>query len=148
MSQTMWTIATVIAALGLGLFGVILNRLFKAYKQVDETYQPFQLRFRYAAKDIPEEPVDRRFSLLFVPMLFYAGLAMAVVAHNASAMVWLRWTMYALTAAACFAGTVETLLLWARKSAAAPVFGLIKWGCFAVWTAGMFAGLLLKGWAL
>ena len=74
---------------------------------------------------------------------------MAVVAHNAAAHLWVRRGMYALTALGCLLGTVETLLLWARRGRkAAPAAGLGKWICFAVWTAGMFISLFLKGWAL
>lgn len=147
MSQTMWTAATVVAVLGCGLFGWILKKLIKAYKEVDEGYQPLQLQFKYAASDVKGE--DRRFSLLFVPMVFYVGLALAVVTHNASAVAWVRQAMYVLAAAGCFFAFVETMLLaFGRAKAAAPVCGLIKWGCFAVWTLGMFAGLVLKGWAL
>ena len=146
MSQTMLTAETVVAVLGCGLFGWILNKLIKAYQKVDEKYQPLQLQFKYTASEVKGE--DRRFSLLFVPMLFYAGLALAVVTHNASAVAWVRQAMYVLAAAGCFFGFVETMLLAYGRAKAAPVCGLIKWGCFAVWTLGMFAGLVLKGWAL
>ena len=72
-----------------------------------------------------------------------------MVAHNAATQAWMRWGMYALPAAGCFFGLVETLLLGTGRGAkAAPVLGLLKWGCFAVWTAGMFIGLFLRGWAL
>ena len=94
MSQTMWTVTTVVAVLGCVLFGWILKKLIKAYQKVDENYQPLQLQFKYAAADVKGE--DRRFSLLFVPMLFYAGLALAVVTHNASAVAWVRQAMYVL----------------------------------------------------
>lgn len=148
MSQAMWTAATVIAVLGVVLFGMILLKLHKQIKKQDETYQPLQLRFRYAASDAYDAPADRRFSWLFALMLFYAALAMAVVAHNAAAAAWLRHAMYAFTGLACFAGLAETLLLLARKAKAASACGLIKWGFFALWTACMFLGLFLRGWAL
>lgn len=148
MSQTMWTVATILAVLGLVLFGLILKKLMKAYKEIDPKYQPLQLQFKYTSSDVKPEPIDRRFSLLFIPMLFYAGLALAVVAHNAANHIWMRYAMYSLTAAGCFAGFAETLLLAFGRGKAAPVCGLIKWGCFGVWTLGMFIGLFLKGWAL
>lgn len=148
MSQRMWTLVTVIAVLGAVLFGVVLHRLYKAVRKVDETFEPVQLRFRYKAEDAALTAGLFRFSLLFVPMLFYAGLCMAVVAHNAATTVWMRHIMYGLTAGACLCGTVETLLVAVGKPKAAPVFGLIKWALGAVWTLGMFAGLVLRGWAL
>lgn len=148
MSQAMWTAATVIAVLGIVLFGMILMKLHKQIKKQDETYQPLQLRFRYAASDAYDTPADRRFSWLFAPMLFYAALAMAVVAHNAAAALWIRRGMYVFTGLACFAGLAETLLLLARKAKAASVCGLTKWVFFALWTACMFLGLFLRGWAL
>ena len=148
MSQRMWTLVTAIAVLGAVLFGVVLHRLSKAVRKVDETFEPVQLRFRYKAEDAALTAGLFRFSLLFVPMLFYAGLCMAVVAHNAATTVWLRHIMYGLTAGACLCGTVETLLVAVGKPKAAPAFGLIKWALGAVWTLGMFAGLVLRGWAL
>ena len=148
MSQTMWTITTVIAVLGLALFGLILKKLHKAYKEIDEKYQPLQLQFKYSAADVKDEPADKRFSLLFMPMLFYVGLALAVAAHNAASYAWMRYAMYGLAAAGCFAGFAETLLLAFGRGKAAPVCGRIKWICFAVWTLGMFLGLFLRGWAL
>jgi len=148
MSQTMWTIATILAVLGLVLFGLILKKLHKAYKEINPEYQPLQLQFKYAASDVKSDPIDRRFSLLFVPMLFYVGLALCVVSHNAAAHAWMRQIMYLFAAAGCFAGFAETLLLAFGRGKAAPACGLIKWCLFAVWTLGMFIGLLLKGWAL
>lgn len=148
MSQHIWTLVTVIAVLGAVLFGVVLHRLYKAVRKVDETFEPVQLRFRYKAEDAALTAGLFRFSLLFVPMLFYAGLCMAVVAHNAATTVWMRHIMYGLTAGACLCGTVETLLVAVGKPKAAPAFGLIKWALGAVWTLGMFAGLVLRGWAL
>lgn len=148
MSQRMWTLVTIIAVLGAVLFGVVLHRLYKAVRKVDETFEPVQLRFRYKAEDAVLSAGLFRFSLLFVPMLFYVGLCMAVVAHNAATTVWMRHIMYGLTAGACLSGAVETLLVAVGKPKAAPAFGLIKWALGAVWTLGMFAGLLLRGWAL
>lgn len=148
MSQTMWTIATILAVLGLVLFGLILKKLHKAYKEIDPKYQPLQLQFKYAASDVKSDPIDKRFSLLFAPMLFYVGLALAVVSHNAATHAWMRHAMYAAAAAGCFGGFAETLLLAFGRGKAAPACGLIKWGFFALWTLGMFIGLFLKGWAL
>jgi len=150
MSNTLWLIATVIAVLGLIVFGLVLRRLYKAYRTVDGSYQPFQLRFKYAADDVPQKAQDAKFCYLFIPMLFYVGLAMAVVAHNAAQLAWMRYAMYGLTALGCLLGLVETLLLaqGRRCAAAASVCSLLKWACFAVWTVGMFAGLFMKGWAL
>ena len=70
MSQAMWTAATVIAVLVIVLFGMILMKLHKQIKKQDETYQPLQLRFRYAASDAYDAPADRRFSWLFAPRRF------------------------------------------------------------------------------
>ena len=84
MSQRMWTLVTIISVLGAALFGIILSRLYKAIRKADETFEPVQLRFGYKPEDAAPTVGNFRFSLLFVPMLFYAGLCMAVVAHNAA----------------------------------------------------------------
>ena len=139
MSQTAWTVVTLIAVLGsMGMYAV----LRKPIKQMDGL--PPQLSFGYEKTVQP----DRRFSLLFAVMLFFAGLVMAVVAHNATDILWIRRAMYALTALGCLAGLIETLLVAAGKLRAAAVCAKAKWACFAVWTLGMFAGLFIRGWAI
>lgn len=154
MSSTLWTIVTIAAVVGAVGMGLILKSLHKQFSAVISGFQAWQLRFKYTEKDVVEARAQlgssiSKFSLLFVPMLFFAGLCMAVVAHNAAEMRWLRHTMYGLTALACLFGCAETLLLTGKKSAkAAPVCSLLKWACFAVWTAGMFIGLFIRSAAL
>ena len=139
MSQTAWTVVTVIAVLGtVGMYAVLRRPI----RQMDGL--PPQLCFGYEKTAQP----DQRFSLLFAVMLFFAGLAMAVVAHNATDILWMRHAMYALTVLGCAAGLAETLLVAAGKLRPASVCARAKWACFAVWTLGMFAGLLIRGWAL
>ncbi len=148
MSQTMWIIATVIAVAGLILFGLIMNRLFKKQRAVDKTFEPLVLRFRYTKNDVNPCEVEKRFTWLFVALLFYAGLALAVVTHNATDLRWLRHTMYTMAALGCLAGVLESLLIIRKSAKAAPVLSLAKWALLAVWTVGMFAGLFIRGWAL
>ena len=139
MSQTAWTAVTVIAVLGAAAMYAVLR---KPIKQMDGL--PPQLCFGYEKTAQPE----RRFSLLFAVMLFFAGLVMAVVAHNAADILWIRHAMYALTALGCAAGLAETLLVACGKLRPASVCARVKWACFAVWTLGMFAGLFIRGWAI
>lgn len=155
MSATLWMITTIAAAAGMLVCYLLLKKPLKALDQVSKGYQPPQIRFRYAQKDIFADldaqgrRMLQRFSLLFVPTLFFASLCMAAVAHNAAEAAWMRHTMYALTVCGCLTGFVETLLIaGGRGVKAAPVCSLIKWACFAVWTVGMFAGLIIRGWAM
>ena len=154
MSNTLWIIITVAAVLGAVATGWQLRRLHKPLAEKIPGYQAPQLRFRYTYEDFRKEcpklgPEGRKqlkkFDGWFVPMLFFAGLCMAVVAHNAATIRWVRYGMYGLTAAACTFGFLETLFLTAEKRGAkqASVCSLIKWGFFGVWVALMFISLFL-----
>lgn len=159
MSQTMWIIVTVVAMIGAVGMGLWLKNIHRKLSDQVQGYQAPQLRFRYTEADFRAEspklgPEGRRvlrtFDRLFVVMLVFVGLCMAVVAHNAAQFQWLRWGMYGLTAAGCAFGALETLLLTAEKKGAkaASVCSLIKWICFGVWVACMFAGLFIQSAAL
>ena len=139
MSQTAWTVLTVIAAAGSAGMYLVLRRQIR---QMDG--MPPQLCFGYEKTAQP----DRHFSLLFAVMLFFVGLVMAVVAHNAAEILWMRHAMYGLTFLGGAAGLAETLLVAASKLRGASVCARAKWACFALWTLGMFAGLFIRGWAL
>lgn len=157
MSQTAWNILTAVTVVGVCVFGFILSCLSKRLRALDKAYQPPHLRFGYRPEtlvaEIPEggEPIVHRFGVLFVPTLVFAALTMAVVAHNTAGILWIRYAMYACTAAACLFGEIETLLLFSHRERTlrtAFVLGWIKWGLFAVWTLGMFAGLFIRSWSL
>ena len=154
MSNTMWMIITIAAVLGAAGMGYALKRIHKKLSDKVPGYQAPQLRFRYTEEDFRKEspklgPEGRRvlklFDKLFVFMLVFAGLCMAVVAHNAARIVWIRYGMYGLTAAACAFGFLETMFLTAEKrgAKAASVCSLIKWVLFGVWVACMFISLFL-----
>ena len=154
MSSTMWTVTTVCAVLGAAGMGWWLRLIHRSIAAEMKGYQAPQLRFRYTAKQLSEEfavlgdekcKLLRRFDLLFVPMLVFAGLCMAVVAHNAAGIAVIRRIMYALTCAACFFGFAETLFLTAqtRCAKAASACSLIKWIFFGVWVALMFVSLFI-----
>lgn len=159
MSNTMWIVVTIVAVAGAVGMGLWLKAIHRKLSGKVAGYQAPQLRFRYTEADFRAESprlgpegrkVLRTFDKLFVVMLIFAGLCMAVVAHNAAQQQWLRWAMYGLTAVGCAFGELETLILLAEKKGAkaASVFSLIKWICFGVWVAGMFIGLFLKSSAL
>ena len=155
MSSTLWLIVTIAAVAGAAGMGLILKNLHKPFTAAISGFQAWQLRFKYTESDVKSDweklgcaqSSMKRFCLLFVPMLFFAALCMAVVAHNAAEIRWMRHTMYGLTALACAFGCAETLLLPGRAKGAA-VCSLAKWACFAVWTIGMFAGLFIRSAAL
>ena len=155
MSSTAWLVVTAAAIVGTVGMYILLRRPVKTLSALCKGYQPPQLRFGWKAEDAAAGldaqglQVLGRFSLLYLSMVFFAGLALAVVTHNAAQMVWMRHAMYALAAGGCLLGAVETLMIGAGSGlAAASVVGRIKWALLAVWTLGMFAGLVMKGWAL
>lgn len=155
MSKTFWIVITVSAVAGACGMGFWLRCM---HKKLAGFTAP-QLRFRYHGAELSEEfaQLDAenskrfvRFSLLFVFMLVFAGLCMAVVAHNAAHITIIRRIMYGLTAAACGFGFLETMMLAAkaRLAKAASACSLIKWALFGVWVALMFVSLFITSTAL
>lgn len=159
MMNRLWIGLTVMAVAGLLLFGLLLRKRYRKMQEIRKGYQPPQMRFRYTEKEIAEEcealgqqgrTLLRQFDWLFVPMLFYVGMALAVVTRNAAQYEWMAWAMYGLAIVGCLLGMIETVLLVAEKLAAkaASVCSLLKWICFGIWVAGMFVGLFIRSTAL
>jgi len=155
----LWIGLTVLAVAGLILFGLLLRRRYRALQEWKKDYQPPQMRFKYELETISAEFDDmgqrecllmRQFDGIFVPMLFYVGMALAVVTHNAAQYPWMAWAMYGLTAFGCLLGVAESVLLLGEKTTvkAARACSLLKWICFGIWVAGMFVGLFIRSSAL
>lgn len=155
----LWIGLAVLSAAGIVLFGLLLHRRFDALREWKKDYQPPQLRFRYTADEISaefaqmgqrEKRLLRQFNLLMAPMLFYVGMALAVVTRNAALYPWMAWAMAALAGAAVLSGLLESMLLIAQNLAAkaARACSLLKWICFGIWVAGMFIGLFIRSTAL
>ena len=157
--ERLWIGLTVLSVAGILLFGFLLRKRYMALQKIVKGYQPPQMRFKYSPKDIDTDcealgeqgrTLLQQFDWLFVPMLFYAGMALAVVTHNAAQYVWLSWVMYGLAAVGVVLGMVESVLLVAETLAAksASVCSLLKWICFGIWVVGMFASLFIRSTAL
>lgn len=157
--EKLWIALTVLSVAGLALFGWLLRKRYRVLQEKHKGYQPPQMRFQYAKADMEKEFDDmdqqdhallRQFDWLFVPMLFYVGMALMVVTKNASQYGWMTWTMNALAVIGCVLGMAESVLLLFEKQLlkAASVCSLIKWICFGIWVLGMFAGLFIRAWAL
>ena len=155
----LWTGLTVLSVAGILLFGWILRKLYKQMQAKKEGYQPPQMRFRYRAQDLEAEWDDfspkahallREFDWIFVPMLFYVCMALAVVTRNAAQYPWMAWAMYGLAGAGTLFGMAESVLLVFEKltAKAAGACSLLKWICFGIWVVGMFVGLFIRSTAL
>ena len=159
MMDRLWIGLTVLSVAGILLFGWLLRKRVRALQEWKKDYQPPQMRFKYEPDAIRAEFDDmgdrehllmRQFDGLFVPMLFYVGMALAVVTRNAAQYDWMGWMMYGLTAAGCVLGMLESVLLVGEKQMvkAARACSLLKWICFGIWVAGMFIGLFIRSAAL
>ncbi len=155
----LWIGLTVLSVAGIVLFGWILRKRYRAMQDIQKGYQPPQMRFKYTQKDVEKEcealgqhgcELLRQFDWIFVPMLFYVGMALAVVTRNAAQYVWMAWAMYGLTIAGSVLGMIESVLLVAEKAGAkaAAVCSRLKWICFGIWVVGMFVGLFIRSTAL
>jgi len=155
----LWIGLTVLSVLGIGLFGWLLRKRYRALQEIQKGYQPPQMRFKYTQKDVEREcdalgqqgrKLLGQFDWLFVPMLFYVGMALAVVTRNAAQYEWMARAMYALSILGCMLGMVESVLLVGEKlgAKAASVCSKVKWICFGIWVVGMFAGLFIRSTAL
>lgn len=155
----LWTGLTALSVAGILLFGWLLRKRYMALQEWKKGYQPPQMRFAYDLSAVKAEwdemgadqhTLLRQFDWLFVPMLFYVGIALAVVTHNAAQYPWMEWLMYAFAVAGTLLGMMETVLLVAEQLAlkAARACSLMKWICFGIWVVGMFAGLFIRSAAL
>ena len=155
----LWTGLTALSVAGILLFGWLLRKRYMALQEWKKGYQPPQMRFAYDLSVMKAEwdemgkdqhTLLRQFDWLFVPMLFYVGVALAVVTRNAAQYAWMEWLMYGLAIAGTLLGMMETVLLVAEQLAAkaARACSLMKWICFGIWVVGMFAGLFIRSAAL
>ena len=155
----LWIGLTVLSVLGIGLFGWLLRKRCRALQEIQKGYQPPQMRFKYTEKDVEKEcdalgkqgrELLRQFDWLFVPMLFYVGMALSVVTRNAAQYEWMAWAMYGLSILGCLLGMLESVLLLGERltAKAAAVCSLVKWICFGIWVVGMFVGLFIRSTAL
>ena len=158
MSLWMFRLFTAVAVLGAAGFGWWLSRLQKALSKCTDGYLAPQLRFRYTAKQLQDGrdalgqdgmAILKRFSLLVLPMLLFAGMCMAVVAQNAAVVPWAKTGMNHLAVLACVLGAAETLMLRAYRALRAAAFcSLCKWVAAGIWVAGMFMCLFITSTAL
>lgn len=155
--QTLWTLLTVVGVLGAVVLGLGLKKLLGMIRQKDEAFLHPLLLFRYQAHDVTAlvEKLDGmgigklfdRFSLMMLGMMAEVLIILMVVTRNAIGIAWMAQGMYALAGVIWAAGTAEALII--RKAPkAASVSSLVKWGAFALWTLGMFAGLFIRSTAL
>ena len=159
MMERLWIGLTVLSVAGIVMFGWLLRKRYRALQEIQKDYQPPQMRFKYTQKDVESEcealgkqgrELLKQFDWLFVPMLFYVGMALAVVTRNAAQYEWMAWAMYSLSILGCLLGMAESVLLVSEKltAKAASVCSLLKWICFGIWVVGMFAGLFIRSTAL
>ena len=155
----LWMGLTVLSVAGILLFGWLLRKRLKALQEWKKEFQPAQMRFKYDLDEMNaeldemgkrEHELLRQFDWIFVPMLFYVGIALAIVTRNAAQYPWMGWVMYGLSAAGCVLGMLESVLLVGEKLTlkAARACSLLKWICFGIWVVGMFAGLFIRSTAL
>lgn len=152
-TDTLWLVITIVGAVGACVCGLGLRSLHQRLKAVDEHFQSPQLRFRYTANESAAQLdtlgeggrlLMHRFSLLMIPMMLEVLLVLLAVSRNASQFAWLRAAMFIASGLISLSGIVETLLLRFEKHQPASVCSLLKWGAFALWTLGMFAGLFIQ----
>jgi len=154
--NTLWILLTVLGVVGALAVGVALKMLNTRIRSVYDKFQAPQLSFRYDAHDVctvveilKEKGVSvlfDRFCLLMAAMMAEVLMVLMVVAHNITDLVWLQYIMFGLSGVIWLTGTLETLILKKNPKAAGKL-AFVKWGAFAVWTLGMFAGLFIRSTA-
>ena len=153
--KTLWIILTVVGVVGAVAIGLGLRKMQNTLRGIDEHFQSPQLSFRYHAKDVREQlerlgedvKLFQRFCWMMLAMMAEVLIILLVVSHNITDMLWLQYAMFSMSAVIWLTGSVETLTVL-RKPGFASALSLVKWGAFAVWTLGMFAGLFIRSTAL
>ena len=154
--KTLWILLTVIGILGAVILGLGLKKLLGMIREKDETFLHPLLSFRYRANDAAAlaDKLDGmgigklydRFSWMTLGMMAEVLIILMVVTHNAIGIAWLAQAMYVLSGVIWAAGSAECLAL-RKASALSSAASLVKWGAFALWTLGMFAGLFIRSTA-
>ena len=155
----LWIGLTALSVAGILLFGWLLRKRYLALQEWKKGYQPPQMRFAYDLNALKAEwdemgkdqhTLLRQFDWLMAPMMFYVGMALIVVTHNAAQYPWMEWLMYGLAAVGTLIGMLESVLLVGEQLTvkAARACSAFKWICFGIWVVGMFAGLFIRSTAL
>jgi len=151
-NSTVWVILSAVGAVGTAWFGYRLYRLHRAMAQNRPGYLMPQLRMTYDPTAVRDEarqagfPLFTRFRVLLFGALTALWLVLLAVSRNAAPWLWLRNAMLTLATAAWLAAMAENLALTGGSRAAACC-GRVKWGMGILWVAGMFVGLIAKGFA-
>ena len=151
-NNTLWILLSALGAAGTAAFGYQLYRLHRAMAQKRPGYLMPQLRMSYDPQTVLDEAKQPDISLFFrfrawlFPALAALLLVLLAATRNAAPWLWLYHAMFALAAAAFLFATVENILL-PHLPRAAAFLGRIKWGMVILWVAGMFTGLIAKGFA-
>ena len=151
--NTLWIALTAVGVAGALVLGLGLKKLHAKIKEAWPEFQHPLLQFRYTANDARTiahtmeekglaKPYDR-FRWMMLAMMAEALLLLMAATHNITEIVWLQWTMFGLSGVIWLAGSLECLLL-KKCPRAASVLAYVKWGAFALWTLGMFAGLFIR----
>lgn len=149
-NSTLWILISALGAAGTAAFGCQLYRLHRAMAQKRPGFLMPQLRMTYdpqtVAREAAEIPQFARFRAWLFPALAALWLVLLAATRNAAPWLWLYRAMQALALAAFLFATVENILL-PHLPRAAAFLGRIKWGMVILWVAGMFIGLIAKGFA-
>lgn len=153
--NTLWILLTIIGTAGAVVLGLGLKKLQSRIREIDEKFQSPQLSFRYQAQDVQDllerlgegRPLFERFCWMMLFMMAEVLIILLVVSHNITDILWLEYAMFGASTVIWLVGSAETLAV-IRKPGFASMLSLIKWGAFALWTLGMFAGLFIKSTAI
>ena len=155
--KTLWLLLTIVGVLGAVVLGLGLKKLLGLMRQKDEKFLHPSLTFLYTTNEAAAlaDKLDGmgigtlydRFGWMMLAMMAEVLIILMVVTHNTIGIAWLAQAMYVLSGAIWAAGSAECLAL--RKAPAlSSAASLVKWGAFALWTLGMFAGLFIRSTAL
>ena len=151
--NTLWMALTAVGVLGALVVGFGIRKLHGKIKEAWPEFLCPLLQFRYTAHDarsiahtMEEKGLAqpyRRLIQLMLAMMAEVLLLLMAAAHNITDIAWLQQTMFALSGVIWLTGSMECLLLQ-KCPKPASLLAYAKWGAFALWTLGMFAGLFIR----
>ncbi|MEG1677539.1 MAG: hypothetical protein RR379_07685 [Clostridia bacterium] len=171
MSATLWTLLTVVGAVGAAccLYGMLVYQGGeKRLRALDPQFQSLDMRFHYSAEQAlacmdgvggEGRKLLRRYWLIDFALIVFLGMVMLAITHNTASIALVRYAMYALVMLRALLDLVENALLLMvlngdaskRRMGLAGVSGYVtsaKWVCMGLWVAALFVGLLYVAFSL
>lgn len=151
--NSIWILMTIVGVACTLFCSFNLRSSYQALRAALPDFIVPQLSFRYSPAQVQSqvESMDktflqtlRQFSKHMSDTLVGVWMLLMVVSRNCTTLQWLMLGMMGAATLAFLFGVLETMFVRRAHFRLARACSVLKWGLFALWTAGMFAGLFIR----